>query len=372
MVGLKTNKLFSGLLAAELQALEQTAQLRSYPPGRNIFREGDPGDGLYIIIEGEVQITCLVGHEQRRVLSRFGPGDFFGEMAVLDDQPRSATATTETESKVYFIAREDMLTILARSPGLAVSLVKAFSMRMREFNHRFTEEALQAERLTLVGRFARSIVHDFKNPLNVIGISAEMAAMDGATPEMRLMARNRICHQVDRLSNMINELMEFTRGSHAAVVLATTDYAQYVHQMVEEMREELAAKNISLDLANPPPSVALLFDPKRLTHVYFNIIHNACDAMPKGGRILLRFQVTATDLVTEIEDTGPGIAPEIAPRMFEAFTTYGKAQGTGLGLSICKRIIDDHGGQISARNEPGRGAIFTFTLPLHKEEGAGT
>jgi signal transduction histidine kinase len=70
--------------------------------------------------------------------------------------------------------------------------------------------------------------------------------------------------------------------------------------------------------------------------------------------------------VTEIEDTGPGIAPEIAGQLFEAFATHGKAHGTGLGLSICKRIIEDHRGWISARNESGRGAVFSFGLPLTK------
>ena len=109
MVVLKNNKLFSGMLAAELQALEQTAQLNTYKAGRNVFQEGDPGDGLYIIVEGKVQITCLVGQDQRRVLSRLGAGDFFGEMAVLDNQPRSATATAETDTQVYFILRDPLL-----------------------------------------------------------------------------------------------------------------------------------------------------------------------------------------------------------------------------------------------------------------------
>jgi len=69
-------------------------------------------------------------------------------------------------------------------------------------------------------------------------------------------------------------------------------------------------------------------------------------------------------VVTEIEDTGPGIAPEIADQLFEVFATHGKAHGTGLGLSICKRIIEDHHGWIEARNECGRGAVFAFGLPL--------
>jgi signal transduction histidine kinase len=75
-----------------------------------------------------------------------------------------------------------------------------------------------------------------------------------------------------------------------------------------------------------------------------------------------------SEIVTEIEDTGPGIAPEIIERLFEPFATHGKEHGTGLGLSICKRIIEEHRGWIVTRNEPGRGAIFTFGLPLPKKQ----
>jgi two-component system sensor kinase FixL len=86
----------------------------------------------------------------------------------------------------------------------------------------------------------------------------------------------------------------------------------------------------------------------------------------EGGAIFLRFKTGAGELLVEVEDTGPGIAPEIADKLFQPFATHGKAHGTGLGLSICKKIVEDHGGKISARSEPGRGAIFCFTLPLAK------
>jgi signal transduction histidine kinase len=72
-------------------------------------------------------------------------------------------------------------------------------------------------------------------------------------------------------------------------------------------------------------------------------------------------------LVTEVEDTGKGIPPEIAGKLFEPFATYGKAGGTGLGLSICQRIVQDHGGTLTARSEPGRGAIFKITLPINAD-----
>ena len=93
MTALRANKLFGEMVPAELRALEQTAQIKTYTAGREIFREGERGDGLYTIIEGKVAITKVIPRDQRCVLARLGPGDFFGEMEMVDDQPRTATAT---------------------------------------------------------------------------------------------------------------------------------------------------------------------------------------------------------------------------------------------------------------------------------------
>jgi signal transduction histidine kinase len=111
----------------------------------------------------------------------------------------------------------------------------------------------------------------------------------------------------------------------------------------------------------------LLPNPTRQRRVLFNLAHNAIEAMPDGGKIILRFESKPKEVVTELEDSGRGIAPEIAGQLFEPFATFGKVQGTGLGLSICKRIVEDHHGWIKARNEPGRGAVFAFGLPLPSE-----
>jgi signal transduction histidine kinase len=371
MSALKTSRLFGGLVTAELHQLERTLQLRRYRAGETVFCEGDPGDGLYIIEKGTVQIVCQVTEDQKGVLSRLEAGDFFGEMAVLDDQMRSATAVAETEVEVHFIPREDLLEALSGTPELAVRLVKEFSLRMRDFNAQYTKGVLQAERLTLVGRFARTIVHDFKNPLNVIGISADMAAMESASIEARQMARDRIRRQVDRMSNMISELLEFTRGGSAAVVMGRLNYGDFVQHWVTEVGPEIAAKRVSIRVENDLPGVRLLLDPVRMGHVLHNLINNACDAMPEGGTIAIRLIDRANEVLTEIEDSGPGIAPEIAPRLFEAFATYGKSRGTGLGLSICRRILEDHGGGISAGSGQGGGALFTLSLPKRTEVDTG-
>ncbi|MBI3853877.1 MAG: cyclic nucleotide-binding domain-containing protein [Verrucomicrobia bacterium] len=366
MVTLESSKLFCNLTAEELQSLRQTAQERSFAAGQDIFKEGESGDGVYSVKEGLVQITALVGPGVRRVFSQVGPGEVFGEMAVLENKPRSATVTAVKNTAVYFIPRDAMLNLLEQSPTLSLGLVREISHRLREFNGQYIREVLQSERLALVGRFARSIVHDVKNPLNIIGLTAELAGRESASVEARQRARSCIVKQVERISNLINEILEFTQGAHGAMVLGATDYAVFVQQLIEDISAEVDLKSVTLELANPPPSVKLLLNPQRLARVFYNLMSNATDAMPDGGKVVLRFDVNDKEVVTEIEDTGPGIAPEIAGNLFEAFATYGKSHGTGLGLSISKKIIEDHHGQISARNQPGHGAIFSFTLPRQR------
>ena len=357
------NALFSVLSSDETEATIQAGSRRSLGLGEVVFEEGDPGNGLYLVISGSVEISAQVGEAGRRVLNRVMPGDFFGEMAVLESAPRSATARAEGPSEVLFLPTSAVEALLDTSPRFASCMMREVCHRMRSANSKYTTELVQAERLSTVGRFARSIVHDFKNPLGIIGMSAELATMRDATDEMRNTARGHIFKQVERLSNMVSELLEFTRGSQNTAALGPADYAGFVLPLVDDLRMESAPKHVSIELENQPPAVDVLMDTRRLPNVFYNLAHNAVDAMaPAGGRIILRFKCEDKSVLTELEDTGKGIAPEIASRIFEPFATFGKAKGTGLGLSICQRIVADHGGTIGTRSEPGHGAIFWFRL----------
>lgn len=360
----KSDETFAELLTAELEMLRSTAQRIDVPAGGVIFRQGDPGDGLYVVEEGSVEIAAPMGGGQQRVLSQFGDGAFFGEMSVLDQQPRSATATALTDTELRFIPAEEMSRVVEKSPRLLLALMREFTRRMRQMDRRLVEEVIQSERLGLVGRFAQSIVHDFKNPLNMIGFAADAAASEDAPQELRIEAKTIIRKQVDRMATMIGELLEFTRGTAATVRLEPLNYHAFIHDVMREISSESHGRNVEVYCVNEPPDITVAADSARLMRVFFNLIHNAIEMMPQGGSVMVRFTTTDSTVITEIEDTGPGIASEIAARLFEAFATHGKAHGTGLGLSICKRIVEDHGGQISAHSEPGRGAIFTFTLPL--------
>jgi two-component system sensor histidine kinase HydH len=288
-------------------------------------------------------------------------------MAVLEDKPRSATAIAVKDSVLAFIPREAMTELLDRAPWLWRVLLQDMSRRLRELNRQHVSELLQAERLALVGRFARMIIHDLKNPLNIISLSAEMSLAEHCKPEVRSTGRARILKQVQRITQLIMEIMEFTQGNDSTTAMVgSSRYDDFVRLQVEELRSEMEVRNVKVVLESEPPPVRLVFNPQRLTRVLVNLIGNAADAMRAGGEVRLRFHVTSKEVITELQDSGTGIAPEVMDRLFEAFATYGKDHGTGLGLCICKKIIEDHRGWITARNEPGAGAVFSFALPLYQ------
>lgn len=354
---------FVSILESELRHQQVEPEIRECKAGEVIFEEGDPGDGLYAILGGLVRISAFVSQSNKHALREFSDGDFFGEMAIINNAPRSATATAQQDSRLIFLSRDQVTHLMEQSPPLVFALLHAFSHRMRETNSHFVQEMLEAERLSLMGRFARSIVHDLKNPLSVIALAADAAASERASSELRQKAKKRIHQQVERLTHMLNELLRVSEGStqHA---LEPTNFAAYFAEVIEQTRDELENKKVIVEVQTGVPSVVMPLNIRRLDHVFFNLFNNAADFMPDGGRIMVRFEERPREIYAEVEDTGRGFKPGIVDKLFTPFFTDGKPTGTGLGLSICKNIVEDHGGRIWPKEVAGCGGIFCFTLPL--------
>ena len=121
-------------------------------------------------------------------------------MAVVDDAPRSATATAEVETTAFFLGRDKLRQLLLDRPQLALNIVREFSIRMRALNEKYLEEIIQAERLAVIGRFASTIVHDFKTPLTIIGLAAEVATDADSSPPTR-----------DKASRWLKMMLKTTR-----------------------------------------------------------------------------------------------------------------------------------------------------------------
>jgi signal transduction histidine kinase len=360
---LEESKLFRDLPPAELTHLRRLAREQAYHSGQSVFQQGDPGDALYLVKSGWIQIAIHTEAGERLALSRIFPGEIFGEMAVLDAEPRSATATAAEEAEVYRFSRPELIELLGASPSIALAVMRAISLRLRDFNSRYVRTVITTERMALIGRFARSIVHDLKSPLATILMAADLGCQEKSDAAHRRMGLDYIVKEVDRIQTMVNDILEFTSGTSTGARLDPVDYGIFVQSVVQELQPEVALNHVRLDFVPPARPIKVAVHATRLARVFHNLTHNAVQAMPRGGRIIIRIQQDIETAWTEIEDTGPGIPAAVMGKLFEPFATHGKTSGTGLGLSICRKTIQEHGGEITAQNRPEGGAVFRFALP---------
>ncbi len=284
------------------------------------------------------------------------------------EQIQQKDGTVQDGSTLWILVRleEELLTALALQLPGPEPLTEADyrfinsianSLRLVLANLRHTDH----KQMALIGQMASSIIHDLKTPLAIIRSYAEIVTM----PECPVEKRNRfldiIMKQVDRLSQMINDILEFARG---AIRLDPQwhDTAEYIRTVTTAFEQKLTESGLRLETILDFDGQVWLDGP-RFYRVLFNIIGNAMDAMKEGGVCTVRVHRADDWIYFTISDTGPGISEEIRAQLFQPFATFGKRNGTGLGLAIARRIVEEHGGVITLTSEVDKGAEFVIKLP---------
>jgi two-component system sensor histidine kinase HydH len=222
-------------------------------------------------------------------------------------------------------------------------------------------ELLRAEQLSALGQLAAGVAHEVRNPVTGIKMLVEAALrLENPRPlgndDLHIIQR-----QVARLEQTVQGFLDFARLP--AAQRAACDLREVVTQTLELVRVRAEQQRVQVTLDTPAEPVRAAVDRSQLGIVLVNLLLNACDAMPQGGRLTVSLeQPFAGPLRLRVADTGSGIPPQIADRLFTGFATT-KPTGTGLGLSLSRRIVEEHGGTITAHNRPEGGACFTITLP---------
>jgi signal transduction histidine kinase len=222
-------------------------------------------------------------------------------------------------------------------------------------------EMIRAQQLAAVGQLAASVAHEVRNPLTSIKMLVE-AALRTRSPRPFTAENLVIVHgEVARLEKTVQAFLDFARPP--ALQRARCDLRDIVEDALALIHSRAGQQGVECVVDGPTGAFGD-FDRGQLRSVLVNLLLNALDAMPSGGRIEVRLGLSALDggLVLSVRDTGKGIPEEGFAELFQPFVST-KPTGTGLGLCICRRIVEEHGGRIRAENVPDGGARFTVTLP---------
>ncbi len=226
------------------------------------------------------------------------------------------------------------------------------------------DQLVQQEKLASVGQLAAGVAHEINNPLGSVLLYADILYKE--TPEDRQQQREdlqMIVREATRCKAIVNDLLNFSRQNQ--VLAQTTDLNALLHDLAAQKRKQELYTNVEIVEDLDPALPAIQADPLQLHQTFVNLMDNAAEAMPDGGRLRLRTYTGPTPgfVTVEVGDTGVGISEENMKKIFTPFfTTKPIGRGTGLGLAIIYGIVKMHRGQINVQSEVGKGTVFTITL----------
>jgi signal transduction histidine kinase len=231
--------------------------------------------------------------------------------------------------------------------------------------------AVANERLAAIGKMAAHVTHEIRNPLSSIGLNIELLEEEIATVNTSGEAKSllaAITREVQRLEHLSEEYLRVARLPQPR--MESEDLGPKVREIVAFARPEMerARLEVGLDIeADLPPA---LFDEGQIRQALLNVLRNAREAMPDGGRIDVRVRAEGMSVVVGVDDRGAGIPEEVRSRIFDPFFST-KGEGTGLGLAITRQIIEAHGGSIACEPRQGGGTSFRLLLPIAPSRASG-
>jgi signal transduction histidine kinase len=367
------------------QSLEKIIALgkeKQYEKDVVVFFEDMPGDCFFVILEGEVEIWKRFGQPDEILLGVSGVGQPVGEMALIDERPRSATVRARTNTTVFVIDAADFNNLLHTENSICVNLLRAVTLMVRRSNEAHIadldrqnrelaraysdlkaaqEELVSRERLSVMGKFSSLILHDIRNPLSALKSRFEMLQMNWDNRDYRDEAFVKINNDISRMENLAAEFLDYARGDiRLQMMICNLD------NLCSRFRDAITLKietlGVSLNIENLVHEPVII-DENRLLRVLINAAENACKAMATGGTLSLAFRRDGDHIIIEMIDTGKGMSQEVLDHIFEPFYSA-SAGGTGLGMIIIKSVVDAHKGTVSVSSREGVGTKIVITLPL--------
>ena len=355
------NRLFEGVETDVIERIASKIDIVRKKQGEVIFREGEPGDSIYLVGQGLVRISKPGDASASQILDYVQEGNFFGETALLAGEPRATTATAEQPALLGEVNEETVNELFELAPSrLHINFLRAVMGRFRDASEHAMREAVKSERLRVCGRLANTIVHDLKNPVCIARCCADLIASESVDPQLRELS-SILAENLNRILGTACNVSDYIRGSFPLNKRPVSIW-RLLDELDRNSLHLLPAKNIEL-VKQLRYQGNIDVDLDRLAQALSNVIENSVRAMPSGGVITFTVDLIEDIVAIRISDTGCGIAPEFLPRLFEPFEACDHSDGAGIGLAITKGIIEEHGGKISLRSVAGKGTTVDIRLP---------
>ncbi|HEY3445322.1 MAG TPA: GAF domain-containing protein [Myxococcales bacterium] len=301
--------------------------------------------------------------------ARFGVRSLLALPLTVREQAIGAVVLTDDRPREWTDAQAERARAVAGQIAVAVANARLYEDLKASYEKLATAQAelVKRERLAALGELSAVVAHEVRNPLGVIFNSLRSLSRVLKPQGDAKMLLDIVGEEADRLNRIVGDLLDFARPSEPT--LQPEPLGAVLESVVDSARAVAAAAGVQLSLQSLAPLPKAPVDARMVRQAVLNLVINAVQAMPRGGAVTIGVHAhTAADggvrVHIEVEDTGPGVPPELAERIFEPFFTT-KAAGTGLGLAVVKRIAEAHRGEVRLEpSPPGKGARFVLVLPL--------
>ena len=244
-------------------------------------------------------------------------------------------------------------------------LYQGFNVDITALEH-MRKRLNRAEKLATLGQVAAGIAHEIRNPLVGIGSTTSLLMEDFSPGDTQYQDLNTILKETRRLDRIVNQIVEYARPRELA--FSSFGMSSLIEETMQLVRTPLEQKNIQVTYNFAPDLPQVQADRDQIKQILLNAFQNAIDALKPEGTLHVEIKeevrMGEKGVVTNIQDTGKGIAPEDLAKIFDPFFTSGKERGTGLGLAICRNIIEAHSGNINVTSQVGVGTVLSVWLPL--------
>jgi two-component system, NtrC family, sensor histidine kinase HydH len=283
---------------------------------------------------------------------------FFAALLVTPIAQAITQPLAKLTQFVHGFSKNQLVVAPKEGPPEVQALAAAFEKMMQDLK-KTQADLTRAAKLAVVGEMSAAMSHEVRTPLGILRSSADLLLREPKLSKEGKEVLGFIISETERLNKLVSTLIDAARPRTPA--FAVVNLTEIATNAIALLKSQALLKNINI-IFQPTKAVKLLADADQMTQVMMNLLMNAIQILPIGGKIELRLQDEKEQLVMDIMDDGPGILPENQAQIFEPFFTQ-RAGGVGLGLAVVRQIVQAHGGEISYQTSPYNGAQFRVTLP---------